>query len=316
MSVLLLGHGSSFELDYLADAIEDAGSEPIRRAVPDWSGEPLTVTPGGDDLAVGSPLDYDALDGAYVDVRMLFRPKVTAHLDWFDVGTEDELVSALNRLSDFRSVFESLCRVLESRGITVLPRLHNHYLQERMAWQLDLFERAGLPVPDTVMTTDPDAAVTFCEEHDRVIYKPVTTNAAPAEVTEEDLTPERLAKLRNAPVQFQEFVPGDDLRVYVLDGEVIGAIRYESDRFSFKLDQKAGRSVDAQPASVASAIEDTATRAAELVDLTFGAADVRRRPDGGHALLELNQAPAFAAADEYADQNVTDAVAGYLIEGA
>ena len=34
---------------------------------------------------------------------------------------------------------------------------------------------------------------------------------------------ERLAALRAAPVTFQELLPGDNIRVYVLDGRVIAA---------------------------------------------------------------------------------------------
>jgi len=313
MAVVLVGVGTVWEMDDLAEEVSDRGSDPIRRSVTDWPGAPLAAAPGDDEFVLGAGLDYDDVEGAYVHAPALFRPKGVGYLDGFEV--DDEIEPALDKLRDHRRVFESLCRIFESRGIDVLPRLHNHHLEQRMLWQLDRFERAGIPVPDTVFTNDPDEARAFCDRHERAIYKPVSEGAPPSEVTDADLADDRLENLRTAPVQFQEFVPGEDLRVYVLDGEVVGAVRYDSDRFSFKLDVMAGETVHAEGATVSAGIEESAVRAAEVMDLTFGAADVRRRPDGGHALLELNQAPAFAAADSEAGQRVTDAVAGYLTDG-
>lgn len=312
MSVLLVGIDPIPEIHDLADAIESRGGEATVRDVTDWPGAPLTFSPGDETVTLGSSIDVNEIEGVYLHVYALFRPDGVTYLDGFE--PDEEVGPALTRLRDHRSVVESLCRVFESRDVPVLPRLRNHYLQQRKPWQLERFEQAGLPVPETRFTNEPAVARSFCASHDRVIYKPVTRGAPPAEVTEADLTDERLQHLETAPVQFQEFVPGDDLRVYVLDGEVIGSIRYLSEQFSFKLDQADGKDAEAESATIPSEIEATAIRAADALDVTFGAADIRHRPDGGHTLLELNQAPAFSAADAYAGQDVAGSLARYLLE--
>jgi glutathione synthase/RimK-type ligase-like ATP-grasp enzyme len=211
-------------------------------------------------------------------------------------------------------MFESLSRIFEHHGADVIPRLSKQRWQDRKPWQLHRFARADLPVPDTLFTNDPEEVRTFFASHDRVVYKPVTRGGMPRVMTEDDLTDEALSRLSTAPVQFQEFVEGTDLRIYALDGEVVGAARYESDQFSFKLDEQDGEEVDAHPAAVSEAIEDTVTRAADLAELQFTAADVRRRPNGTYHLIEVNEAPRFAVPDVRADQNVADALAEYLLE--
>lgn len=312
MAVLLIGPEVLSEMTVLADAVRSRGSEPLLKSVLDWPGETLVFTPGSDDAVLGSSFEYDDVEGVFVHVHALFRTKGVSRFDGFEI--EENVQRGLTRLKEHRSVFESLWRTFESRGIPVLPGSPNGYLDQHKPWQLEQFERNGVPVPDTVITNDPQTVESFCEERERVIYKPVATSAAPAEVSEEDLEKSRLERLAASPVLFQEFVPGDDLRVYVLDGEVVGATRYESEQFSFKLDQLDGKQVEPEPATVSDEVAEIALRAADAVDLTFGAADVRRRPDGGHALLELNQTPAFAAADTYADQRVADAIADYLTD--
>lgn len=308
MAVLLVGSTEVPELEHLAAAVRDRGGEPRLVDVRDWPGETLSLTPGERRAEFGTAFEYDEVRGAYFHAQALFRPAYrVSELD-------GEVAPTLNNWREHRSLFESLCRIFESDGIDVLPRLHNHYMQERKPWQLDRYLDRGVPVPDTVFTNDPERVRAFYDRHDRVIYKPVSIGAPPHELTEEDLTPERLEQLATAPIQLQEFVPGDDLRLYVLDGEVVGATRYVSDNFSFKLDQQEHEEVELEPASVSDEVETTAVRATEAVGLEFGAADVRRSEDG-HALLEVNQTPTMTGADVLADQRVAEAVADYLLDG-
>lgn len=313
MTVVLVGAKLLPEIELLADAIEDRGGDSLIVDVTDWPGEPpLTYAPDNGDAVLKTPFDVDDVEGAYVHVHAMFHENDVTIRDEFK--QREDIRPVLNQWREHRSLFESLCREFESRETDVLPRLRHHYLQQRKPWQLSRFEASGLPVPDTVFTNDPDEVEAFCETHDRVVYKPVANGAPPSEVTDEDLSDERLENLSTAPVQFQEFVEGDDLRVYVLDGEVVGAIRYESQHFSFKLDMVEDEEVGVVAATLSEEIENTAIRAADAVDLTYGAADIRRRPDGDHAILELNEAPVYAAADAEADQRVAEALADYLTD--
>lgn len=307
MAVVLLGNCKLREFELLADAVERRGGEAVVCDVREWPGEtPLTVRPGDDDAVLGADVEYGEVTGAYVGVSNLFRPYEPRFRDDLD----DDLLPALHQIREFRGLFESLLRVFDHHGATVVPPLSKHHWQDRKVWQLHRYELADLPVPETLVTNDPEEVRAFAEGRDRVLYKPVTRGAAPAIMTDEDLTDRALSRLATAPVQFQEFVEGADLRVYVLDGEVVGAIHYESESFSFKLDDE----VDVRSATLSRAAEETVIRAAELSGLPFAAADLRRRSDGSHVLLELNELPRFVVADTEADQNVAEALADFLLD--
>lgn len=313
MTVLVIGTSERAEISLLTDAVESRGADAIACDLQQWpGGEPVTLTAGSGAAVFGSEFSYDDVTGVYVNSHRLFPPGSPRFLD----ELKQDPSPKLNQLREFRGMFEGLCRILDYHGADVLPRVRNHGWQDQKPWQLHLFETSDLPVPDTLFTNDPDEVLSFYDDHDSVIFKAVTRGGSPHILTDEDLTEDRLEALATAPVQFQEYVAGEDLRVYVLDGEIVGAIRYESDsdNFSFKLDIEEGRDIDVGSVTISDDIAETVYTAAEAAGLTYGAADVRRRSDGGHSLLELNEAPRFAAADADADLNVAGALAEFLTE--
>jgi len=96
------------------------------------------------------------------------------------------------------------------------------------------FAAAGLPVPESLATSDPAALETFVETVEDVVYKPVAGGGYATELTEADLSPDRLEKLSNSPVLFQERVDGENYRLYVLDGEVIANICIDSEQLDYR----------------------------------------------------------------------------------
>lgn len=313
MTVFLAGYGDLQEQALLADAIETRGHKVLNCDVKEWPrGPAFTLTPGSDEALLGTQFDYDDITGAYVNYAQIFQP----HEPRFNEQFNDEPIPVLNQLREYRAIFQSLSQILEDRGANVIPPLRNYGFQDRKPWQLDLYERNNLHIPDTVFTNDPDELRSFYDTHERVIYKPVTRGGIPYELTDDDLTQERLAKLATAPIQIQEYAPGDDIRIYILNGKVVGALRYESDQFSFKLDLKDGNRdrIDIHATTISEDITDTVTRAAQQAGLIFTAADVRRQHDGRYALLELNETPRFAAAHDYTDQDIAGQLAEFLLE--
>src|SRR5262249_14219729 len=89
---------------------------------------------------------------------------------------------------------------------------------------------AGIPIPETVFTQDPGSVRALQARHDRLIYKPVMGGARAEILRPDDLQPERARLLERAPVTFQELAPGADVRIFVCDGEVIGSVRFHTDR--------------------------------------------------------------------------------------
>lgn len=310
MTVVIIGFMHQPELGLIADAVEDRDGTAITCDIADWPGEAtLKYEPGNDSAVFGSRIEFEDVTGAYVASHHLFHPTDPM----FTKDLQGSVRSTLNQLREHRGMFESLCGTLEQYADVIVP-LRNHYWQDRKPLQLHLYDREEVSIPDTLFTNDPDEVLSFYDAHDRVIYKPITKGAVPSELTEADLN-ERLDDLATAPVQFQEFVPGEDLRIYLLDGEIVGASKYESEYLSFQhaVVEGEGDQVDIEPISMSDELADALVRAADVIDFTFAAADVRRRPDGSYALLELNEAPRFVAPDTKGDQDVAGALAEYLL---
>ncbi len=242
-------------------------------------------------IALGQALDDIVIDGrrlgrpAAAYVRSLYQQP-----GGFGVDADEAMKEDWRRtLMAFRERSTLLSAVLlrwERLG-TALYNPSTSAANITKPYQIALLQAAGLPVPATQWTNDPEAVLAFCCEHEAV-YKPVTGGAATRRVEPKDLTPERLAKLGAAPVCFQELLPGDDVRVYVIDGRVVCALRIETDAIDFRQNETLIETV-ALPA----AVQAQCIRAAEVIGLRYTGMDIKGDRHGVYKILELNPSAMF-----------------------
>ncbi len=154
-------------------------------------------------------------------------------------------------------------------------------------YQLALLAAAGLPVPDSLWSNEAPAVERFCSEQE-TIFKPVAGGAATRRVTPDILTPERLSRLAAAPVCFQELLPGDDVRVYVIDGQIVCALRIVTDEIDFRQNERSIEAIEL-PADV----QEQCVRAAQVMGLRYTGMDIKGARDGRYKILELNPSAMF-----------------------
>jgi glutathione synthase/RimK-type ligase-like ATP-grasp enzyme len=172
-------------------------------------------------------------------------------------------------------------------------------------YQLALFRRAGIDVPDTLVTNDPEEVRAFAARHSRVIYKPVGGGATTRPLETRDL--ERLDLLRNAPVLFQEYIPGENVRVYVVGTEVVSSSVIETtDDYDFR--RAEGKAV---PCALPAPVRDGCVSASRVCGFAFTSIDIRRDGDRW-AFLEANASPMWAGYDRKTDGRVGPALARFL----
>ena len=127
------------------------------------------------------------------------------------------------------------------------------------SYQTALIWAAGFEVPDTLVTTDPAAALAFRERHGSVIYKSVSgVRSIVSKFGDGHL--ERLEDIANCPTQFQEYVAGTDWRVHVV-GEEVFASEIICDSDDYRYSARTGRAPDIRAATLAPAL---AARCREL----------------------------------------------------
>ena len=185
-------------------------------------------------------------------------------------------------------------------GLAASPRLTKPF-------QLALLKDAGLPVPETRWTNDPDEVRSFAAAA-RVAYKPVSGGAATRELGADDLAPSRLDLLSRSPVTFQSLMPGEDIRVYVLDGEVIAAIHIVSGALDFR-----GHEERCVPIELPTVARQQCIRAAEVIGLRFTGMDLKRDAAGTLRFLELNSSPMFLGFDARAGTDIAARLAARLV---
>ncbi len=200
----------------------------------------------------------------------------------------------------------------------------NHPAREEKAchkpWQLALAERAGLRVPPTCITNDPARARAFVESRrpHRCVFKALAASRKDWRetriVSDEELA--LLDRVRLAPVIFQEYVEAEaDVRVTVVGDTVFATeidargTRYPHD---FRLDfDRAKVSAVELPRDVEKKIRSVL----DALGLVYATIDLRRRPDGEHAFLEVNPTGQWLFLELATGQPMSDAVADLLVQG-
>lgn len=268
-----------------------------------WPGEsPLAVeVDGGTSLTVTEELSPSAVDAVYLR-RISFDPRGPE----FEGELEERPYSLVNQLREYRGLVLSALRYLDTAGVPIVNPPETLGLHGLKPYQTALFEDAGLPVPATLATNDPDRVATFHDRVDEVVYKPVGGGGHARLLTETELTGDRLDRLANAPVQFQERLSGTNHRLFVVDGEVVATGRIESDELDYRLGEH-----DVTAADLAADIEDAAVRAADVLGLRFAGVDVVV-DDDSFGVLEANPSPMFATFDELAGTDVAGQLAASL----
>ena len=192
------------------------------------------------------------------------------------------------------------------RIVNPVESFHLHFLKPH---QLVLLRRAGVKVPATLVSNDPEELLAFKKLHGDIVYKPVAGGASCKHVTDDDLKPERLKMLCAAPVLFQKLHAGADIRVWILNGKIMCALEIETDELDYRGNEAEIRIVDI-PQSVA----DMCIRAAEVCKMVFTGIDVKRTTDD-YVLLECNPSPMFIGFQARSGFPIDEELARFLING-
>jgi glutathione synthase/RimK-type ligase-like ATP-grasp enzyme len=179
-------------------------------------------------------------------------------------------------------------------------------------YQAALIRAAGLDVPDTVVTTDPNAALEFRDLHGSVIYK--STSGVRSIVSKLGLAQQqRLADICNCPTQFQQYIAGTDFRVHVV-GNSVFASEIVTDAEDYRYAGRSGHSIDIRACTLEPELVERCCRLATALDLPFAGIDLRRTRDGRWYCFEVNPSPGFTFYQEATGQRIAEAVAILLAD--
>jgi RimK-like ATP-grasp domain len=220
-----------------------------------------------------------------------------------------------------RFAWEECDAALSGFWLAIEARWVNHpsrYLEvSRKPYQLRAAQEAGLEVPRTLLTNDPGAARAFVEElggPGRVVFKTFTGTEKVWRETRLVRSEEvpLLDAVRFAPVIFQEYVPGCDVRATVVGEQVFAAridARESASPVDWRLDVEHTR---IEPMELPRDVAGRLLALHRALGLLYGACDLRETADGRYAFLEVNPAGQWLFVEVRAGLPISGALADLL----
>lgn len=192
-------------------------------------------------------------------------------------------------------------------------------------WQLEAARRAGLTIPETLVTNEPDAVAAFYEQtKGKVIYKLIgeSTNfnmpnyefplgIPTLPLRQSDIA--HLSQVRHSPHLFQRCIDkAYDLRVTII-GKKIFPVRIHSQNGRGKLDWRMDYFVPMELCQLPDEVSTGCMKLMETLGLNYGAMDIVVDTEGRHVFIEVNCAGQYLWLEEKAGIDLSLELARLLI---
>ena len=213
--------------------------------------------------------------------------------------------------------FEML-QTMESLGLPVInPSQAIARAANKFATTLAL-QRAGVPTPGTAVSTSPKDAARILREYGKAVSKPLFGyKGLGIELLQNGVEDDK-AKLeeileRDGLVYLQEFIAlhsPRDIRAFVVDGEVMGAIYRVAP--SGQWITNLARGGRAEPCPITAELQDLAINAGRAVGAVYCGVDLLETGEG-LKVIEVNGTPSGKGIFEALGVDVTDAIAEHVL---
>lgn len=179
-------------------------------------------------------------------------------------------------------------------------------------FQAGQIQVGGFRIPETLVTTDPEAVWEFWERHGRVIYKSLSgVRSIVSQLSSAHVT--RLGDITYCPTQFQQYVPGIDVRVHVV-GDRLFACEILSDADDYRYAERQGASIEMRPCDLPSDCSNRCLELCQAMGLVVAGVDLRRTSDGEWYCFEVNPSPGFTYFQAQTGQAIDQAIAELLLQ--
>jgi hypothetical protein len=259
------------------------------------------------DLCCGESISgYLRYDGHCTDLSEIRA----AYLRPYDVQQLAPLASAPEALAHSLSLGEAMLAWAEITPARVVNRPSAMAPNNSKPYQSLQICSFGFHVPDTLITTDPDAALQFWEKHGTVIYKSVSSVRSIVSRLSPDRA-QRIANVRWCPTQFQQYIVGTDFRVHVV-GDMVFPSEIQSSADDYRYGSRTGCPAKIKSAHLPSKIADRCRRLAGGLNLPVAGIDLRATAKGEWFCFEVNPSPGFTYYQDATGQPIAEAIARFL----
>ena len=188
--------------------------------------------------------------------------------------------------SDSMSVLRSLIQACPALWVNSWQAYQFH---KEKPLQLSKVKQIGVKIPATLIGNDPDRVIEFSESHPKIIFKPVYGGTHTQLLTDFHLDRKRLnLALKLSPVTIQEYIPGTNIRSYVIADSV-----YSAEIRTHFIDFREDSTAELVPVEIPESVQKQCLAIAKALMLEWTAIDWRLSPEGEYVFLEANPSPMF-----------------------
>ncbi|HVO27942.1 MAG TPA: glutathione synthase [Candidatus Margulisiibacteriota bacterium] len=182
-------------------------------------------------------------------------------------------------------------------------------------YQAQIIRRHGFLVPETLITSHPEAVRAFQARHGRVVYKSISAIRSIVQPLEEaDLA--RLERIRWCPTQFQAYVDGTDLRVHVAGDQVYAtAVSSAATDYRYAL-QQTGQPAQLREVELSAELAERCVGLTRTLGMELSGIDLKVTPEDEVYCFEVNPTPAFSYYELSTGQAISGGIARRLMDAS
>ncbi len=178
-----------------------------------------------------------------------------------------------------------------------------------------LLADAGIPTPRTLVTEDFRTALETCREMGDVVLKPLfgSEGKGIVRITEGETAYRVLRswELNRYIYCVQEYIPHsqEDIRAFVVGGEVIASMRRHGTRWKTNYSQGA----EIAPVKLSTEMENLALKATRLIHLDYAGVDLMTAEDGRTLVVEINSIPGWRGLQKTTSRKIAECIIGHAL---
>jgi hypothetical protein len=214
------------------------------------------------------------------------------------------------RMQNCAAFLQSFFGYFESRGCFLAnPFSAGERMKHRQA---EVAVACGWRVPRTVITNSPaEAFAAVGEGAGELVLKPPAGGTLARKIDAEVV---RAFAAIDFPVAIQEYIGGEDVRVYVIDGEVVAAARIVTGELDYRRDPNYMERIHG--IELPPEVRQRTAAVFERLRLVCGSMDLRLTSDGEFVFLEVNSGGSFLELQKALGVKIADRLAELLIARA
>jgi gamma-F420-2:alpha-L-glutamate ligase len=215
----------------------------------------------------------------------------------------------------------AVIRYFELAGITCVNSSNSVDIVRDKFQTGEMLSAAGIPVPTTMLVKSPltNTLVTDIIKFPCVVKVVVGSFGEGVYLCESAKEYKRIIEFiddlgNDKSLIVQEYLghrPGEDLRVFVVGGKVLGAMKRSAPSGDFRANITKGGVGEVYP--VTPEIEEIALKTANMLGLDIAGIDLLFDPRG-FRVCEANSNPGFIGFDQYCHVKVADSIADFIVD--